>query len=100
MAIPFCRSAVNGEEALRTVAARQGRIDLLLTDVVMPGMSGPQLAERVRVEYPAIAVVFMSGYTSDTMLRQGIEAGEADFVQKPFNIAALAAKLRQVIDRR
>jgi two-component system cell cycle sensor histidine kinase/response regulator CckA len=92
--------AASGHDALRTVTARQGRIDLVLTDVVMPGMSGPQLAERVRRDYPAIAVVFMSGYTSDAVLRQGIEAGEADFVQKPFNTAALAVKLRQVIDRR
>jgi two-component system, cell cycle sensor histidine kinase and response regulator CckA len=92
--------AASGHDALRTVTARQGRIDLVLTDVVMPGMSGPQLAERVRRDYPAIAVVFMSGYTSDAVFRQGIEAGEADFVQKPFNTAALAVKLRQVLDRR
>ncbi len=92
--------AASGHDALRTMTARQGGIDLVLTDVVMPGMSGPQLAERVRRDYPAIAVVFMSGYTSDAVLRQGIEAGETDFVQKPFNTAALAVKLRQVLDRR
>jgi signal transduction histidine kinase len=92
-------AASNGEDARRTVAARQGNIDLLLTDVIMPGESGPDLAERVRREYPAIAVIFMSGYTSDAV-RQGVHAGEANFVQKPFNTVALATKLRQVLDRR
>jgi CheY-like chemotaxis protein len=66
----------------------------------MAGMGGPQLAERVRRDYPAIAVVFMSGYTSDAVLRQGIETGEAHFVQKPFSTTALAAKLRHVLDCR
>jgi PAS domain S-box-containing protein len=93
-------SVANGEDALRTVAAHHGRIDLLLTDVIMPGVSGPELAERVRREYPGIAVVFMSGYTSDAVLRKGVEAGEENFVQKPFSTVALATKLRQVLDRR
>jgi PAS domain S-box-containing protein len=93
-------TASNGEDAWHTLAAQHGHIDLLLTDVVMPGVSGPELAARVRKEYPAIAVVFMSGYTSDSVLRQGVETGEADFIQKPFNTAALATKLRHVLDRR
>jgi two-component system, cell cycle sensor histidine kinase and response regulator CckA len=93
-------AASNAEDAWQTVAAQYGNIDLLLTDVIMPGVSGPELAERVRREFPAIAVVFMSGYTSDAVLRQGVQAGEANFVQKPFNTAALATKLRQVLDRR
>jgi two-component system cell cycle sensor histidine kinase/response regulator CckA len=93
-------AASNAEDAWQTVAAQHGNIDLLLTDVIMPGVSGPELAERVRREYPAIAVVFMSGYTSDAVLRRGVQAGEANFVQKPFNTAALATKLRQVLDRR
>jgi PAS domain S-box-containing protein len=93
-------AVANGEDALRTVAAHDGRIDLLLTDVIMPGVSGPELAERVRREYPAITVVFMSGYTSDAVLRQGVETGEENFVQKPFSTVALATKLRQVLDRR
>jgi two-component system, cell cycle sensor histidine kinase and response regulator CckA len=93
-------AAANAEDAWRTVAAQHGKIDLLLTDVIMPGVSGPELAERVRREYPAIAVVFMSGYTSDAVLWQGDEVGEENFVQKPFHTAALATKLRQVLDRR
>ena len=92
-------TASNGEDAWRTVAGRRGNVDLLLTDVIMPGVSGPELAERVRRDYPAIAVIFMSGYTSDAV-RQGVHDGEANFVQKPFNTVALATKLRQVLDRR
>ena len=88
-------SACSGEDALQTVSAKQARIDLLLTDVVMPGMSGPELADRVRRDYPSIAVMFMSGYTSNAVLRQRIEAGEAHFVQKPFTTNGLATKLRQ-----
>jgi PAS domain S-box-containing protein len=93
-------AASNAEDAWRTLATQHGQIDLLLTDVVMPGVSGPELAARVQQEYPAMAVVFMSGYTSDGVLRQGVETGEADFIQKPFSTAALATKLRQVLDRR
>jgi len=92
-------SARCGEDALQTVSAKQTRIDLLLTDVVMPGMSGPELADRVRRDYPSIAVIFMSGYTSNAVLRRSIEAGEAHFVQKPFTTTGLATKLRQVLDR-
>ncbi len=92
-------AASNAEDALQTLAAKHGRIDLLLTDVVMPGLSGPQLADRVRRVHPGIAVVFMSGYTSDAVLRESIETGEVHFVQKPFSTAALAAKLRHVLDR-
>jgi signal transduction histidine kinase/ActR/RegA family two-component response regulator len=92
--------ASSGEEALRTAATAQGGFDLLLTDVQMADMSGPQLAERLRRDYPALAVVFMSGFTSDTVLRQRVESGEADFVQKPFNTAVLAARLREILDRR
>jgi DNA-binding response OmpR family regulator len=65
----------------------------------MPGMSGPQLVQQLRADHPAIVALFMSGYTSDAMLRHGVESGETDFLQKPFSTSALAAKLRQVLDR-
>jgi PAS domain S-box-containing protein len=91
--------AASGAEALRIAHANQGAINVVLTDVVMPGMSGPQLVERLREEQPRLAALFMSGYTSDAMLRHGIESGKADFLQKPFSTSALAAKLRQVLDR-
>ena len=91
--------AASGAEALRIARANQGAINVVLTDVVMPGMSGPQLVEQLREEQPRLAALFMSGYTSDAVLRHGIETGEADFLQKPFSTSALAAKLRQVLDR-
>jgi PAS domain S-box-containing protein len=91
--------AASGDEAIRIAQANQGVIKVVLTDVVMPGMSGPQLVEQLREECPDLAALFMSGYTSDAMLRDGIESGETDFLQKPFSTSALAAKLRQVLDR-
>jgi len=91
--------ASSGAEALRIAGLNQGAINVVLTDVVMPGMSGPQLVEQLREQHPRLAALFMSGYTSDAVLRHGIETGEADFLQKPFSTAALAAKLRQVLDR-
>lgn len=91
--------AASGAEALRIARANQGVINVVLTDVVMPGMSGPQLVERLREEHPRLAALFMSGYTSDAVLRHGFETGQADFLQKPFTTSALAAKLRQVLDK-
>jgi CheY-like chemotaxis protein len=91
--------AASGAEALEIARANHGAISVVLTDVVMPGMSGLQLVERLREDQPSLAALFMSGYTSDAVLRHGIETGEADFLQKPFSTAALAAKLRQVLDR-
>jgi CheY-like chemotaxis protein len=91
--------AASGAEALRIARANHGAINVVLTDVVMPGMSGPQLVEQLREEHPRLAALFMSGYTSDAVLRHGIETGETDFLQKPFSTSALAAKLRQVLDR-
>ena len=91
--------AASGAEALRIAQANQGNIDVVLTDVVMPGMSGRQLVDQLREDYPRLAALFMSGYTSDAVLRHGIETGQADFLQKPFSTSALAAKLRQVLDK-
>jgi PAS domain S-box-containing protein len=91
--------AASAAEAIRIAKANQGAIDVVLTDVVMPGMSGPQLVEQLRADDPNLAALFMSGYTSDAVLRHGIETGEADFLQKPFSTSALTAKLRRVLDR-
>jgi len=84
--------------ALESVAAHQGRIDLLLTDVVMPGLGGPDLGRRLRAELPGLKVLLMSGYTDDAVGRHGVlDAGTA-FLQKPFNAAGLARKVREVLD--
>jgi len=87
-----------GEEALRVCREHGGRIDLLLTDVVMPGMSGRALAGRVQELRPDTRVVYMSGYTDDTILLRGVSSNEAAFLSKPFTSAALARMVRDVLD--
>jgi signal transduction histidine kinase/CheY-like chemotaxis protein len=89
-------AAAGGAEALELVGARRTPIDLVLTDVVMPGMSGPQLVERLRERLPALRAVFMSGYAADALARSG-EAGPTGYIQRPFTAAGLGAKLRQVL---
>jgi CheY-like chemotaxis protein len=89
-------TARNGADALRLMEEHREPVHLLLTDVVMPGMSGPQLVERLRERLPALRAVFMSGYAADAMPRPG-EAGRTGFIQKPFTAAMLGAKLRQVL---
>ena len=89
--------ARGGEEALVLCELHDGPIHLLLTDVVMPEMSGPQLAERLVPLRPDMKVIFMSGYTDDKILQYGISEEEMSFLQKPFTPAHLAAKVRQAL---
>jgi two-component system, cell cycle sensor histidine kinase and response regulator CckA len=79
--------------ALGLLDTHQGSLDLLLTDVVMPGMRGPDLADRIRERRPDLRVLFMSGYTDETVTAQGLVARGAHFVQKPFSAAALLAQV-------
>ena len=90
-------AAQDGAAALDLLEKHTGVIHVLLTDVVMPGMNGRDLAARVRANRPTIKVVFMSGYTADVPTELGTEDGTA-FLSKPFNERALAAKLREVLD--
>jgi YesN/AraC family two-component response regulator len=73
------------------------RPDLILTDVVMPGMSGRVLVERLRRTLPDVKVMFMSGYTDDAIVRHGVLGSDQDFLQKPFSVAALASKISSVL---
>ena len=88
--------AADGQEALQ-VLEQHGPIDLLLTDVIMPVMGGPELVERIRSLVPSTKVVYMSGYNDHTLAGYGLPQPETEYIQKPFTPATLAEKLRQVL---
>jgi PAS domain S-box-containing protein len=90
--------AENGQDALRVVGGR-GEVDLLLTDVVMPHLGGRGLAEQVTALRPGVKVLYMSGYTDDTVIRTGVLESENEFLQKPFTTVALLEKVREVLDK-
>jgi PAS domain S-box-containing protein len=90
--------AGDGAEALRVAAQHRGPIHLLLTDVVMPGLGGRQLAEQLSALHPEARVLYVSGYPDDAVVRHGIREGEVDFLQKPFSSSVLARKVRDVLD--
>ncbi|HJP84689.1 MAG TPA: PAS domain S-box protein [Gemmatimonadaceae bacterium] len=90
--------AATGKAALAIATKRQPAIDLLLTDVVMPEMSGRELAEEFSKLRPDCKVIFMSGYTDDAVVRHGILTAKVAYLQKPFSGEALAGKVRSVLD--
>jgi CheY-like chemotaxis protein len=87
--------AADGKQGIEIAKAHSGRIDLLLTDMVMPNMSGRQLAEMVKAIHPETAIVFMSGYTEDTVVHQGVLQPGVEFLSKPFSRESLAGTLRE-----
>ena len=89
--------ASSGPEALELSRRHAGAIDLLLTDVVMPEMTGRELAERLRESRPSIKVLYISGYTADIIGREGVLDEGVDYLPKPFTPAALAVKVREVL---
>ncbi len=91
--------AENGREALDLIRENADRIQLVMTDVVMPQMGGPELAEQIIEQYPKINVVFISGYTDQENISRKIMGKEIDFIQKPFSTQRLAGKIREILDR-
>ncbi|MBI5602171.1 MAG: PAS domain S-box protein [Deltaproteobacteria bacterium] len=91
-------SGSNGTECLRLLADHDGPLDLLITDVVMPDMNGKMLFERVATRCPGIKVLYMSGYTDDVIVQHGILDEGIAFIQKPFTVQSLVAKVREVLD--
>lgn len=91
---------VGGNEALHICETYEGVIHLLLTDVVMPQMSGREVAENVAALRPGIKVIYMSGYTDDAIVHHGVLDDGIDFIEKPFTPDALASIVREVLDRR
>ena len=75
-----------------------GPIQLLITDVVMPQMNGRQLAERLHAARPGLRCLYMSGYTADVIAHRGVLEAGVSFIAKPFSLAALAEKVREVLD--
>ena len=90
--------AADGPAALELSARHPGEIDILVTDVVMPGMSGRELAERLAPARPGMRVLYTSGYTDDAMVHQGVLRSGVAFLQKPFVPETLARKVREVLD--
>ena len=91
-------SAANGAEALERIAAHEGRIDILVTDLVMPVMGGRELVEQINARGLPMRVLFMSGYTDDEVMRRGLLEPGCAFLPKPFGLDAFIGKVREVLD--
>jgi CheY-like chemotaxis protein len=89
--------AGNGRDAMYVAQNYGSPIQLLLTDIVMPGMGGQELAQNFVAKYPSSKVLYMSGYTDDTIVRHGIEEGATALLTKPFTMETIAQKLREVL---
>ncbi|HEX6881560.1 MAG TPA: response regulator [Terriglobales bacterium] len=90
--------ATDAESALHVYREHANSIDLLLTDVVMPGQSGLEFASSLLVSHPNLSVVFMSGYTDNPVVRAGFSDPRMHYLQKPFSLDALTAKIQHVLE--
>lgn len=91
-------STKSSAEAIKIAQSYNKKIDLLITDVIMPGMNGRQLADRIIGEYPDINILFMSGYTDEIITHQELLSNHYSFIQKPFSSSTLALKVREAIE--
>jgi len=92
--------ADHGEAALQIVSGYSGKIDMLITDVVMPGMSGRELSARLCASFPQTRVLYLSGYTEDAIVHEGVLDPDTAFLQKPFTLQMLSRKVREVLGER
>src|SRR5205814_9690788 len=90
--------ARDGRDAISIAREYDGTIDMMITDVIMPHMSGAKLAEQLLLERPGMKVLFVSGYAETTVLRHGAIDVTTRFLQKPFSLKMLAKKIREVLD--
>ena len=91
-------AVASGSEALRVAREQGGRIDLLLADVILPEMSGPEAAERIATEWPETRVLFMSGYPKDEVFRRGLVEPGTALLQKPFALDEVVRMVRDALD--
>jgi len=89
--------AANGPDALRLMEERDWRIDLLVTDVVMPEMSGKELAVELQRRQPGLSVLYVSGYTADEIVHHGVLEDGISFLQKPYTSETLVRKVHEVL---
>ena len=92
-------TASNGERALEKVRKHGGPPDLLLTDVVMPGLSGPMIADQLRELYPTLSVLFMSAFEDRQVVRRYVKDQGFELISKPFSLDELSAKVNQLLDK-
>jgi YesN/AraC family two-component response regulator len=92
-------AASSGHEALSAASEHEGHIDLLITDVVMPKMSGRELSQMLTILRPGLKTIHISGYTDDAVLRHGIHELGAHFLQKPFRLGRLGCEVRDTLGR-
>jgi YesN/AraC family two-component response regulator len=90
--------AKDGKDALRVARTHEERIHLLLTDVVMPGMSGGELANEIKQIHPETRILFMSGYTSNAIVHRGVLDEELSLLTKPFTRSGLTQKVREMLN--
>ena len=91
--------ASHGDDALLVCKEHKGPIHLMVTDVVMPGMSGRELADRLLPIHPDMKVLYMSGYTDNAIVHHGVLEEGMNYIQKPFTVDGLARKVREMLDK-
>ncbi|MEJ2204026.1 MAG: response regulator [Gemmatimonadota bacterium] len=92
--------ATSGVEALEIAERHEGEIHLLLTDVVLPGMGGGEISQRVSARFPDTCILFMSGQIDAGSVLRGVPAGEVNFLPKPFTVQGLRSRVREILDGR